>query len=278
MNRNNQLLAVVILTLLACFTSDAQAVYHPKLGRWMQQDPLGRDTTMQQRLGTSAMPTNAFAPSTRLTPTPGGGYHDGMSLYEYVRSDATNRLDPRGQDAWSRAGKWLPQQWPAWIRCPAIEAAIRTRVSGKGRRAWNRFVSGTGKDITLSSGEMDRALATESSGNLIRKMMQLKKECKKTTQWKGKKSVAEGCLTTGTWAGAIGGMEVHIESDCKCGCLKFTLSINDEYDFKNMIAPHRSWKADYKTSLVRMAQVFSGCGWEEFFHKGSTKIQWGCKK
>jgi len=68
MNRNNQLLAVLILTLLACFTSDAQAVYHPKLGRWMQQDPLGRDTTMQQRLGTPAMPTNSFVPKDNPAP------------------------------------------------------------------------------------------------------------------------------------------------------------------------------------------------------------------
>lgn len=96
MNRNNQLLAVLILTLLACFTSDAQAVYHPKLGRWMQQDPLGRDTTMQQRLGTSAMPTTAFVPRDNLAPTPAGGYHDGMSLYEYVRGRPLSVRDYTG--------------------------------------------------------------------------------------------------------------------------------------------------------------------------------------
>jgi hypothetical protein len=91
----------VILTLLACFTSDAQAVYHPKLGRWMQQDPLGRDTTMQQRLGTSAMPTNAFVPKDNLVPTPTAGYHDGMNMYEYVGSRPMTNVDPAGLEEWS---------------------------------------------------------------------------------------------------------------------------------------------------------------------------------
>jgi len=95
MNRNNQLLAVLIFTLLACFASDAHAVYHPKLGRWMQQDPLGRDITMQQRLGTSAMPTNAFTPRDNLAPS-AAGYYDGMSLYEYVGSRPIVKIDPRG--------------------------------------------------------------------------------------------------------------------------------------------------------------------------------------
>ena len=96
MNRNNQLLAVLIFTLLACFASDAHAVYHPKLGRWMQQDPLGRDTTMQQRLGTSAMPDNAFTPRDNLAPTPAGGYHDGMNVYDYVGSSPIAGVDPLG--------------------------------------------------------------------------------------------------------------------------------------------------------------------------------------
>jgi len=99
MRRNNPLLAVLMFTLLACFASDAHAVYHPKLGRWMQQDPLGRDTTMQQRLGTSAMPTSAFVPRDSLSPTPpGAGYHDGMNLYEYVGSNPIRNLDWSGEE------------------------------------------------------------------------------------------------------------------------------------------------------------------------------------
>lgn len=150
MNRNKQLLAVLIFTLLACFASDAQAVYHPKLGRWMQQDPLGRDTTMQQRLGTSAMPSDAFAP-TAPTPTPGAGYHDGMNLYEYVGSRIGNAVDADGLLIWNVAatqsivGKGLQVKsrgfitWPKTTPPTALAVAIpRLEIRFECKCSWAR--------------------------------------------------------------------------------------------------------------------------------------------
>ena len=53
--------------------------YDPKHGRWLQRDPLGvRQET----------PRGAVTPTTQYT--------DGMSVYEYVRSQAANAVDPSG--------------------------------------------------------------------------------------------------------------------------------------------------------------------------------------
>jgi len=65
--------------------------YHPALGRWMQRDPVG--------------------------------YQDGMSLYEYVGSNAQNRLDSRG--LWSELDQYTTwpyvSWWPDGYSCPAGE-------------------------------------------------------------------------------------------------------------------------------------------------------------
>ncbi|MFA9478962.1 RHS repeat-associated core domain-containing protein [Phycisphaerales bacterium AB-hyl4] len=53
---------------------------HPRLGRFMQRDPLNQNM-------------------------PGGGYHDGMSLYQYVGSNSLTAYDPEGM-AEIRRGGW----------------------------------------------------------------------------------------------------------------------------------------------------------------------------
>jgi len=66
--------------------------YHPTLGRWMQRDPIG--------------------------------YADGMSLYEYVRSDPIGSLDPWGEAAQSAAGT---QNQPCCCLCVLSANLINVR-------------------------------------------------------------------------------------------------------------------------------------------------------
>ena len=49
---------------------------HVSLGRFVQRDPLNRNE-------------------------PGGGYQDGMNLYEYLRSNVSIYVDPSGNAAWA---------------------------------------------------------------------------------------------------------------------------------------------------------------------------------
>ncbi|QDU33080.1 hypothetical protein KS4_11220 [Poriferisphaera corsica] len=57
-------------TMMLCST-DAMAMYNPKLGRFMQRDSLNQNRT-------------------------GGGYHDGLNLYQYIISASIKHNDPLG--------------------------------------------------------------------------------------------------------------------------------------------------------------------------------------
>ncbi len=62
---------IVLLAGVLGITTNAEAYLHPQTGRFVQRDP--KDS------GKS-----------------GGGYHDGMNLYEYVRSDPVGHADSTG--------------------------------------------------------------------------------------------------------------------------------------------------------------------------------------
>ena len=73
------------------------------------------------------------------------------------------------------------------------------------------------------------------------------------------------------WAASIGGVSITFIHTCACRCLIWSAKINDYYDFDpKWLKTHRTREAELKTILVRLAQVGSGCGWKEFYHKGET--------
>jgi RHS repeat-associated protein len=61
----------VLLTGVLGVTANAEAYLHPQIGRFVSRDP-------------------------KDSGKPGGGYHDGMNLYEYVRSGPVSLRDPSG--------------------------------------------------------------------------------------------------------------------------------------------------------------------------------------
>lgn len=66
---------------------------HPKLGRFMQRDPLGQNI----RLETNENPINEeFSLIFFDIEDPFAQYADGANLYQYTRSEPSNLLDPRG--------------------------------------------------------------------------------------------------------------------------------------------------------------------------------------
>ena len=90
--KTTRLVAVLVgLAVIVTFAAEASAFYHPGLGRWMSRDPDtgGGDAT---RLG-------GGGPAVAGSFLPRDQYADGMSLYEYVRSNPCNGLDAWGLKA-----------------------------------------------------------------------------------------------------------------------------------------------------------------------------------
>ena len=77
---------------VALLATDASAMYHPTVGRFLQRDP-GPDGMMAApRVGTAgAVVGGGFLPRDST-----GQYEDGMNLYEYVRGQPPNMVDPSG--------------------------------------------------------------------------------------------------------------------------------------------------------------------------------------
>ena len=83
--KRTSLIAVLIsLIAVGIFTTDATAMYHPGMGRFMQRDPGAG----------GAVPMGRFIPR---DPTGTNQYADGMSLYQYVQSAPTTYVDPSGK-------------------------------------------------------------------------------------------------------------------------------------------------------------------------------------
>lgn len=160
-------LAIVAATfIITAVATPALAVYHPGMGRFLQRDPHGtmnaptsprvgmagpaaaggfvaRDpmpsgTRWQSRLQAPSGAANSFAPEDR--------YADGMNLYQYVRSNPVNRMDPTGEcsiesiknainlaDQYLEAGKSLPFVFPLHKNNPhqhCVWNCRMTRVMG----------------------------------------------------------------------------------------------------------------------------------------------------
>ncbi|MFO8014337.1 MAG: RHS repeat-associated core domain-containing protein [Phycisphaerae bacterium] len=98
--RRTTVAVLLAAVALACiFTADAQAVYHPRLGRFLQRDPIG--------------------------------YEDGMGLYEYVASDPTVGRDPTGQamiegSNLNDPGRTYDGRWPK----PKVRLTVKPVTTG----------------------------------------------------------------------------------------------------------------------------------------------------
>ncbi|WP_432798117.1 hypothetical protein [Poriferisphaera sp. WC338] len=95
------LLTLTAATLLAPTT--ASAMLNPKLGRFMQRDPLNQDQT-------------------------GGGYQDGLSLYQYVKSSPIINHDS--------SGKQIPGEYPFPGRLPDFGGPNGPRLPKNGSYAY----------------------------------------------------------------------------------------------------------------------------------------------
>ena len=91
MKRTHLIAALVGLVAIGIFATDAAAYYHPGLGRFTSRDP-GAGGAMRIGGGGPAV-AGGFIPR---DPTGSNQYADGMNLYQYVRSNPIDGLDPMG--------------------------------------------------------------------------------------------------------------------------------------------------------------------------------------
>lgn len=86
-------------TLMAPATASAE--YNPKTGRWLQRDPNGMGLNL-----TSGLRYHGDNPIVTVSMAYELQYGDGMNFYEFLRSNAPNRLDPN--DIGNKIGSVLP--------------------------------------------------------------------------------------------------------------------------------------------------------------------------
>jgi len=90
MTRTALLTLLPALALALLLPLEAQAMYHPRLGRFLQRDPVA-DVGSPVRTGTDVLPTVEGL-------LPQGTYADAMTLYQYAGTNPMTHLDPYGLD------------------------------------------------------------------------------------------------------------------------------------------------------------------------------------
>lgn len=92
MRTTRRIAILVALAAVAVFTTEAPAMYHAGMGRFLQRDPGAGGA---HRLGAGGAPaaTGRFIPR---DPTGSNQYADGMNLYHYCRNRPGMLTDPAG--------------------------------------------------------------------------------------------------------------------------------------------------------------------------------------
>ena len=113
MFRKSLILSLIAAAVLTVTAPNASAYYNASLGRWVTRDP-GPSPARAMRVGAPTVPgmtPSPYATSPAMAQSPRIGqagynsqYADGMSLYEYVRSNPVRYTDPKGTNIYLKTG------------------------------------------------------------------------------------------------------------------------------------------------------------------------------
>ena len=115
--RIRSILPVFVAVLVAVvFTTDAMAMYHPGLGRFMQRDPHGTAISphFNRVNGKAVTNTRGFIEREKYQEDYHLQYADGMNLYQYVQSNPLHGKDPFGLFTEAEARDAVASQIQAW--------------------------------------------------------------------------------------------------------------------------------------------------------------------
>ena len=130
MKRSNLIVVLVCLAGAVLVSTNASAMYHPRVGRFMQRDPLPGPATPMRADTTGPVIGGRFARREHRPqeiPSASAQYTDGMSLYQYAQSSPSTKLDPNGLLAVKVCVRPLGifPSWLPWWASPANHAYIK---------------------------------------------------------------------------------------------------------------------------------------------------------
>jgi RHS repeat-associated protein len=181
------------------------------------------------------------------------GCRGGWNLYGYAGHGPLSHADPSGLK-------------PFW--CGPLEGLIRSFLDTPEEKfCWNNFVGGTKKNLRWKEGKFGPYVS--KCGNFANRIKKLEDDCWNGTRWE-QTTETVNCPPIAPFKACIGNFTATITHSCVCGCLRYTVTMNDKYDFDpRFFETHRSVIAELKTIGVSWAQAISFCGWKEFWIKGS---------
>ncbi len=152
--------------------------------------------------------------------------------------------------------------------CGRLERLIRGFLNtAEEKNCWDHFVGGTGSNRRFRQGRFERFVF--KCGNFVNRLKELEKKWWNGTRWEDTTENVS-CPPTAPSKLSIGHYTATITHSCVCGCLRYTVTMNDRYDFDpQFFRTHRSLLGELQTIGVSMAQAISGCGWKRFWIKGA---------
>jgi hypothetical protein len=136
---------------------------------------------------------------------------------------------------------------------------------------WQHYAGGSGSDLNLSS-SMESIMGAIPGG--------IEKQWPKCTAKDTWEEIDKKLQTTldSPWHLGIGQVTFTYDAKCDNGCITWTVSFGDDYDFDMKALGKRALVNEFKTDLVKLADIVVRCGWKPYHltGTGTGKIGTSC--
>jgi RHS repeat-associated protein len=218
-------------------------------------------------------------------------------VYVAVHNNPCRYVDASGLIPWDvglgSAVDWFDKWWSEVKKihptiCDELARKIRGYLPpGKAREYWDHFTSGSG--TTLALNQTDVFIIVSSSAAFLQLVRQLSALCLKEAPDEpipGTRTV--GVQTPPPYSVYLATVKVTLTYTCTCDCFEWAAQVEDTFNFdpRGLPLPLPGWvpgatdrdaAAEFKTILVRAAQIAGQCGWKQFSITGKmTSTEGDC--
>jgi hypothetical protein len=155
---------------------------------------------------------------------------------------------------------------PLW--CKGLESLIESYLNtSEEKMMWRYYTAGSGKKLNLSK-NMENIM--ESAKFNIDNMLQ---PCSSDMSWSvsGSKPV----YTNSPWELGLGNANLNYTASCEDGCLSWSVSLVDTYDFDRKTVGERTKENESRTRWVHLVEAVASCGWKPYSVTGTISGQSG---